>query len=235
MIIVTLDTETTGLLPEDQVIEIGWVMRDLKTKSKSRWSTLIKPTVPVHPSARGAHHILDTELAPACTMRAHRERLYERLTKADVLAAHNLEFDVRMLLQSGMRDYDLPKMRICTWRCARHLWPDAPGYGNQTLRYHFNLNVHPNGPPHRALPDAEVTDALLQHMLKINTPERLIELTSTMILQTKVGFGKHKGKLWSEVDISYLYWLTRPHHDPPFDDEIKHIANHWIQQRSPKK
>jgi exodeoxyribonuclease X len=237
MIALTLDTETTGLLPEDKVIEIGLVTRDLNDPRAIvwEWSTLVKPKVPVHPAARAAHHITNAELAAAPTIVKVRRQLHMRLIKADVLVGHNLEFDERMLLQSGIPQSMLPPYRLCTWRCARHLWPDAPGYGNQTLRYHFELDVQPNGPPHRALPDAIVTDALLRHMLKECSIERLIELTSTPVLQTKVGFGKYRGKLWSEVDLSYLQWLNNPQREPPFNEEIKYAVAHWIQQRRAKK
>lgn len=231
MIVVTLDTETSGTSPEDQVIEVGIIVRDLFSSSSTSpimWTTLVKPTVPVHPAARGTHHILDAELANAPTIDKIIKPLRKHLSKADAVVGHNLEFDLRMLLQSGVPEDILPSAKLCTWCCARHLWPDAPGYANQTLRYWRELDLR-QGPTHRALSDAMVTDALLQNMLKEATPERLIELTATPVLQTKIMFGKHRDKLWSQVDAEYCRWLLHPQRQPPFNDEVRFAAAHWLK------
>jgi DNA polymerase III epsilon subunit-like protein len=37
-------------------------------KERSRWSTLIRPTVPIAPEARACHHLSDAELADKWTM-----------------------------------------------------------------------------------------------------------------------------------------------------------------------
>lgn len=150
---------------------------------------------------------------------------------ADVLVGHNVEFDVRMLLQSGVEARLLPALHLCTWCCARHLWPDAPKYSNQTLRYWKELDVRTDGPSHRALPDAAVTEALLLLMLNEHTPEHLIHLTTKPVLQSKVGFGKHRGTPWSRVDTGYLRWLLSPNRQPPFDDETRYAAQYWLTQR----
>jgi len=236
MRIVTLDTESTGVGPEDQMVEIGLVFRDLTcSASLFTWSTLVKPTVPVQPGARAAHHITDKELSTAPTAAKVISQLKKHLARVNVITGHNLEFDVRIMMQSGVPEEILPELRICTWRCARHLWPDAPAYGNQTLRYWQALDVDPKGLPHRALPDAVVTDALLERMLESHAPDRLIELTSTPVLQTKINFGKHRGKLWSEVNIDYCKWLVHPHRQPPFNEEVRYAAQHWIKVHEEKK
>jgi exodeoxyribonuclease X len=230
MITLTLDTESTGIGTEDQVVEIGVVLRELCSASLVQtWSTLVKPSVPILPTARAAHHITDKELLDAPTMQQIMPMLAKYLKAADTLVGHNLAFDEAMLLQSGVPESRLPRQRICTWKCARHIWPDSPGYGNQTLRYWQEIDVEPNGPPHRALPDAIVTDALMRRMLQEHRPERLIELTATPVLQTKVMFGKYRGKLWSEIEPRYLVWLLHPHRNPPFNEEVQYVARHWVE------
>jgi len=236
MIVMTLDTESSGVGTEDQVVEIGLVFRDLCSASLiNSWSTLIKPSVVIHPSARAAHHITDKELLEAPTIEQIMPLLKKHFSIADAIVGHSLAFDIRMLLQSGVSEAILPPSRICTWLCARHLWPDAPGYSNQTLRYWHNLEVELNGFPHRALPDAIVTDALMLYMLRENLPERLIELTTTPVLQTKVLFGKHRGKLWSEIDIQYYRWLLHPKRQPPFNEEVRYAAAHWLKVKEEEK
>jgi exodeoxyribonuclease X len=228
VIVVTLDTETSGTGPDDQVIEVGIIVRDLSLHPASLiiWSSLIKPSVPVHPAARGAHHITDKELADAPTIGDVIPQMREHMKGAHAVVGHNLEFDLRMLKQSGVPDDIIPPAKICTWICAKHLWPNAPGHANQTLRYWRELELTASS--HRALADAFVTHALLQEMLMEASPEQLIELTETPVLQTKIMFGKHRDKLWSEVDISYLRWLLDPQREPPFSDEIRFAARHWL-------
>jgi DNA polymerase III epsilon subunit-like protein len=154
--------------------------------------------------------------------------LRQYLSGVHAIVGHNLAFDLRMLTQSGVPDDIIPKEKICTWCCARHLWPDAPGFANQTLRYWRELKIK-TGPSHRALADAMVTDALLARMLLECTPQKLIELTATPVLQTKVPFGKFRGKLWKDVDIDYCRWLLHPNREPPFNDEVKFAARHWLK------
>src|SRR5581483_118551 len=104
---------------------------------------------------------------------------------------------------------------ICTWRCARHLWPDAPSHSNQTLRYwikHLDFYANMEGramPPHKALPDAWVTAHVLMEMLKVKTVEELVALTKAPILLKTVHFGKHRGEEWAKVPRDYLAWVCR--------------------------
>lgn len=232
MIVVTLDTETSGIGPDDQVIEVGLIVRNLSLHSASpvTWTSLVKPSVPIQPDARGAHHITDEELADAPAIGEVIQPLREHLGGADAIVGHNLEFDLRMLKQSGVPDEIIPLKRICTWLCAKHLWPNAPGYANQTLRYWREIDLK-LWPMHRALTDACVTDALLIEMLMEASPEQLIELTETPVLQTKIMFGKHRGKLWSEVEADYCRWLLDPQRQPPFADEVRFAARHWLKMK----
>ena len=171
MRIIVLDSETTGLSEKDQVVEIATVelVQDSeKWCQGERWSTLVKPTCLVTPSARGIHHILDEELAEAPTM---VDLLgggpLPFLDEDSVLVAHNLVFDVRMLLQSGVPELLLPRQQVCTYRSALHLYPDETSYKNSSLRYSLGLTVpQVDGPPHRALPDAVTTASLLIRMLE---------------------------------------------------------------------
>lgn len=208
MLIAVTDTETTGMEETDQVLElvVGFYDHDknqdpvMSSEGYLEW--LIRPTVPVHPAARGIHHITDAELADKPTLAEYLEKYPDPFYDLDdeyetVLCAHNAEFDVRLLMQSlvaaGHLDWRsdsiLPNRTIDTWVCAKHLWPDAPGHGNQTLRYWLELDrLYPSMtdalrecglPPHRALPDVIVTTHLLRRMLELRSPEELITLTGT--------------------------------------------------------
>jgi len=115
-----LDTETTGFEEKDQVIEVAVVfvgpVRNLV------WFSLVKPTVPIHPSAKGAHHITEKDLANAPTPKEVIRRAPIDLLKDSVVVGHNLAYDERLLRQTGLAEL-LPEKRICTWQCAKHIWP----------------------------------------------------------------------------------------------------------------
>lgn len=235
MLIAVTDTETTGTEENDQVLElaIGFVdpervpsVQETIFERHETW--LIRPTVAVHPAARGTHHITDRMLENAPTMSEHLETWSDPFLlneNAVIFCAHNAEFDRRLIEQSvrasGWQGLPiLPELTIDTWVCARHLWPEAPGYGNQTLRYWLGLDErYPemtkfleimNLPPHRAAPDVVVTGYLLWHMLQENPADELLRLTETPVLQVTCNMPKHRGKTWAEVarvDPGYMRWM----------------------------
>jgi exodeoxyribonuclease X len=144
----------------------------------------------------------------------------------DYVAAHNAPFD-RSFIE---RIYPITVMGwICTCQAARHVWPDAPNYKNQTLRYYLKLK--PNLPsslaPHRALYDAIVTAEILLKLLEHHTPEELLELSSKRALLRTVGFGKHYGRPWSEMESGYLSWILTK----DFDADIEHTARYWLNRK----
>lgn len=244
MRIVVLDTETTGMGDADQVLELAFVSwQHGEVREIDRWSSLIKPTCPVSTGAKAVHHVSDAMLADAWTFeemirrrglpeinQLGEDQEFDEYTKEDVVvAAHNFAFDARMLTQTAGLDI-LPDRRICTWRCAMHLYPDSPdGHSNQVLRYYLDLEVpEVTGlPPHRALPDAVVTAALLQHMLKSKTPEQLIALTLAPVMLKTVRFGKHKGTEWKNLDSGYLNWIL----SKDFDTDAHHTARTVLEGR----
>jgi exodeoxyribonuclease X len=251
MRIVVLDTETTGMKDEDQVLELALVSWQHPSDSElsDQWSSLIKPTCPVSTGARAVHHVSDAMLAEQWTMEELLQRRGlpelgigpgdlgdeaeddEYLNDRVCVAAHNLKFDWGKLIASGVAEHRMPAMRICTWRCAMHLYPDSEdGHSNQVLRYHLNLVVPQvtDLPPHRALPDAVVTAALLRHMLESKTPDELVKLTTTPVNLKRVRFGKHFGMLWKDVPSDYLDYILKR----DFDTDVMHTARTVLESRS---
>jgi exodeoxyribonuclease X len=231
-----LDVESTGLSNQDQVVELALVTIDATARTVISYGThLIKPTVPISPGARAVHHITDAELegAPTLTELMHSRGVPEFAVDT-VIAAHNASFDLRMLEQSGCGLTDYAPRTLCTLRTARHIWPEMESHSNQALRYALDLKIDPSWPltvlpPHRALPDALVTAALLIRMLEMRSVDELIGLTASPVLQSKVRFGTHRGKPWSDMDAGFLSWVLDPRRD--FDADVKHTAAHWLGLR----
>lgn len=219
--IAVIDTETTGLDPATaSIVELGVVT----LPGFDSFSCLIKPDHEIEIQARAAHHLSDDDVKEGATLKNAMKAA--RLDEADFICAHNAAFD------SGFLKIDKPW--ICTYRCARHLWPDAPSYSNQVLRYWLKIEDQLyNGdgrqimklPPHRALPDAWVTSHILYRMLINHSAAELAELTKTLILMKIVGFGVHKGKLWKDVPHSYFAWMLR---QKDFDADSIYTAKHHL-------
>jgi len=216
---IVFDTETTGIDPaSDTVVEVAAVYVDLATQSiTGQRSTLVNPgNVAISPQARAAHHLTDAELADAPTRaEALQYVLADDTTNGLFMGvAHYAEFDSPFL----------PELKcpwLCTWKMAKRIWPEAPAYGNQVLRYW--LDLHPSLPhgmsPHRALYDALVTAEILLAALRTGrSPGRLLAGTMRPMLQQRITFGKHGpdrkvkgsvGLLWTEVPTGYLNYLMR--------------------------
>lgn len=206
--IIVVDTETGGLDPEtSDIVELAVV----ELPGFSTFSTLVKTDKPIELEARAAHHISDEMLKNAPSLEDAINGSF--IKNADFIAAHNAAFDMSFL--------KIDKPVICTWRCARHLFPDAPRHTNQVLRYYLELDDDINKgygrnimmlPPHRALPDAWVTAHILMKMMargKGRSPEDMVKLTNTPILIKTMMFGMHRGKPTTDIPRDYWKWVIR--------------------------
>jgi len=203
-----IDTETTGLNPQsDQVVEIGAVL--LRSgKIEHTWESTINPGIPIPPEASAIHHLTDQDVAQSPSMESISEQLQSLAGKVTAIAAHNAEFDRSFLPLIAGQPW------LCTCRFARHAWPSAPAYGNQVLRYWLKLKVDLEGRnTHRALPDALVTAKLLGAEIEAylsnggkDSQTALMEYIQSPITVQTMTFGKHRGKLLSEIPEDYLHW-----------------------------
>lgn len=235
-----VDTETTGFDPRDGgVCEIACVAVG-DTIGDGYFQSLVNPGFPIGCDAMGTHHITNEMVADAPSLDMI---FFDRgLGVHDVWAAHNAEFDMSFLpehVRSPQRRW------ICTWRCAMHIWPDAPSHKNQALRYWLGLDVsdmpeEAGKNAHRALYDAWVTAKLLRRMITwislrdhsgvedITTIQaivnELIRLSTAPLILKKVRFGKHRDSLWVDVDRGYMQWCLRQ----DFDKDVIHTCKHHL-------
>jgi exodeoxyribonuclease X len=222
-----VDVETTGLDPEkDRIVELAAVM--VSDMIDGRWiayderQSFVDPGIPIPPEASGVHHIIDEDVKGAPQLFEAIEDVFglDWQDGVDLIAGHNCRFD---------RDFLTPlrnKSWIDTWRCAMHVWPDAPGFGNQTLRYWLGI-VLPRDGAHRALADARVTAEILIRLLAERSIDELRRLSTKAVVLKKVGFGKHFGLLWTEVPKSYLEWAR----DQDFEPDVRHTIKFELARR----
>lgn len=225
---IVIDTETCGMDPEkDPIVEFAAV-----TSDGVLVETLCNPGKKIPPEAMGIHHITDAMVADApmpevaVTRAMHDLKMKGQLNQNTAFAAHNAGYDRGFLTKLNVVFTQQPW--ICTWKCALHVWPDAPGHGNQTLRYWLELDTTPpvTLAPHRAAYDTIITEGILRRLLKERSLEDLVRLTSTPVLLTKVTFGKHKGMLWKDVPRDYCQWIVR---QADMDEDTRHTAAYYLR------
>lgn len=238
-LIATIDFETTGVDPViDRVVEAARVVvqepERVVTRAGDQWR--------FHPGERGVppeasavHHLTmaDLEGRPSFTL----DEWWNITPAANYLAAHSVAFDrafvdAAPIVEPHVGPNQETRPWICTLKCARVAWPDAPAYGNQTLRYwlgcepDLSLCTH----AHSALYDATVTAEILLRLLAHfdGDLERMVRISSEPSLLRQCHFGQHRGALWRDVPRSYLEWILRQEGERAFDPDVRHTANYHL-------
>jgi len=194
---IVVDTETTGFDPEAgaSLLEVAFVCVE---QTIDGWadqyadSAFVEYEGVIPPEARAVHHIGPNDVGSGsqAISRASAVAVLNFAEEGDCYVAHNAPFDMKFLPELCGEG----QLWIDTLQCARHLIPDAPGYGNQVLRYYLGLEPDPKLTKglaaHRALYDTAVTAKLLIYLLGLATVDELVRLSTTPVLQTICKFGK---------------------------------------------
>lgn len=228
----SVDLETTGLEPPEEVIEVGWC--DIYWDTEERVASVTAPMSltfsterPITPENRAVHHIGDAELAgrPAATI----ENLKLALLAAGApfaWVAANAAFEQQWLTEevTGRARW------LCTVKAAARLYPDAESHSNQAIRYRIGLDLADDlaMPPHRAGPDAYVTGNILANFLRGTSVRDMIQWTKEPKFLPRCPLGKWKGTPWPEVEFSYLEWLLRT---ADMDKDVQHAARMEMDRR----
>lgn len=214
-IIRVLDLETTGQsLANGGVVEAGW--QDLARDQQGAWAlagpagaVLVNPGQPISPETSAIHHIVDEDVRGAPPWPVAAARILRPEGQFFLaLAAHRASFEQRWCVPALTRGLAW----ICTYKCALRLWPDAPTYSNQGLRYWrrpTGLDRQTSLPAHRAGPDAYVTAHHLRDMLALVPVETLIAWSAEPALLPRVPYGAYRGRVWRDLDSASLNSILR--------------------------
>lgn len=164
---VILDTETTGLGSDAEIVEIAI----LTPQGDVLLDTLVQPTRPIPPEASLIHGIEDDHVETAPTFRDLWPQL--RAILADkLILAYNVDYDLRLLLQS-LTASDIQDPFICDFDCvmiltqehlARRRWCNLATAA-------FVLGCDKQDPTHRALGDAKTALAVLKAIAGVTEQE----------------------------------------------------------------
>lgn len=159
---VYLDTETTGLERNDEIVEIAIVDED----GSCLFDSLVRPSKPIPAAAMRVNHITNEMVKTARPWPILWPQI-RGILAGRLIVIYNAEFDLRMMQQSHAL-YRLPWRENLNSLCAMKLYaqyrgewdPSRRAYRNYKLdeaRVHCGLQL-PNS--HRALADAQLARAL---------------------------------------------------------------------------
>lgn len=238
---VTIDFETTDKDPEKaEPIECA-----LHDYDGYETDFFIQPQNPIPPETSAIHHITDADIAAGALTKDEYEftlfdflqgRLEENEADTILLVAHNAQYEQTILRNIK---FPFPVAWVCTYKVAMIVYPTAPSYGNEALRYWIPLENRGRKfaqQTHSALHDAKVTMQIFKHFLEKKLPggepsitiEDMIQISAKPAQLPRIPFGKHKGTAWDKVPTDYLQWLMR---QPDMSDDVKYCATQELNKR----
>ena len=236
MAIIILDTETTDKDDSKRLIQLAY--KNMETGEFV--NEYFKPPMPISFGAMAVHHVTNEMVADKKPFdESEQKASVAELLKENILVAHNALFDIQVLKNEGLEIGEY----LDPLRLARHLIEGSEQYNLQYLRYSLGLGVDASA--HDALGDVLVLEALFEYLkkqaeeqFKLSSEEevikKLLELNDMPVLLDKIGFGKHRGKLFADIvkeDRSYLQWLFGSESEKPTADqneELVYTLKHWL-------
>ena len=214
--LIFLDLETTGLEERDRICELALILEDEEGAVAS--GVLCKSPKKISTEAMSLHHITNEMIKnkDACADTQPYKLLQEHNIEENILIAHNIKFDLKMLEREG---FQVKTQIVDTLRCVKALIPECDTFNMQFLRYELGLykdelkeaeSLKIDLQAHRALSDALHLKLLWKSLLEYATVEQLIEISSKPVLLSKLPFGKYQGRYIEEivsVDPAYLQWM----------------------------
>lgn len=158
---VVLDTETTGLHFDAEIVQIAIVA----PSGQVLLDQLIKPTRPIPPASTRVHGITDARVADAPTFDQVAPQIRELLSGVTVVI-YNADYDTRLMEQSaravGISTYEAPIFGAYNYDCAMLQY--AAYYGDwNDYRHSYTWQPLPGG-DHSAAGDALACLRLIQRM-----------------------------------------------------------------------
>lgn len=199
------DTETTGIrMEKERIIELA----AYDPIEERTFCQLIQPGIPIPAEATAIHHITNEMVATASPFEIVAREFLAFCPENTVLIAHNNDAFDKPFMEAEFKRSSVafPSFAfIDTLKWARKYRNDLPRHTLQFLREVYGF---PANQAHRALDDVIVLHQVFTAMIDDLTMEQVIELLTKPQVLTRMPFGKHQGKLLSEVPKSYVTWLA---------------------------
>lgn len=199
---VSIDLETTGLNPKtDKIIEIGAV-RIVDGQAAGTFSTLISPGRRLEPRIVELTGIREEELRDQPQMEEVLPELCAFLGDLPLLG-HSVLFDYSFLKKAAVNGkIAFEKQAVDTLKIARKFLPDLESRSLDYLCRHYRIPHQ----AHRALADAEATDALYRRLrADFYTEEEALFRPAQLVYKVK------RDQPAAKSQIERLYRLKEQH------------------------
>ena len=166
-----LDTETTGLYRNSEVVEVGVVDRN----GEELFESLVRPTTEIPAAATAVHGITNQMVARAPGWGSVWPRL-SKILEGRVICIYNAPFDTRLLRQSTERQKmtwaPIGAEVCCVMQMYRQFYPSlgngkAKKYSLESACRQFDIDVHQT---HGALADARLTAQVFESIARDGKP-----------------------------------------------------------------
>lgn len=200
------DTETTGVKPgKDRLVEIA----AFDPQENRTFCMFTNPGCPIPAEASAISHITDEMVKDAPPIQETLASFAEFCTGEVVLIAHNNDaFDKPFLeAEFGRAALPMPKWKfVDSLKWARKYRSDLPKHSLQVLREVYGIAANQ---AHRALEDVRVLYQVFSRMTDDLDIKTVLALMSQPVSAERMPFGKHAGKLLTEIPKDYVKWLAR--------------------------
>lgn len=225
-----IDVETTGKEEIDRLCEVAYKVCRAENRDDFLFvEERFKPAVDISIEAMSITHITNEMVADKPKFKTSETftKLKELYDEDAIFIAHNAAFDLKFLEKEGL---PMPQRWICTMKMSHHHDKKAEYTMNnlQYLRYLYGLSFDQEIIPHQAMSDILVLEKVFNYFAEHYTLDEMVEISSVPILMKKMPFGKHKGKLMSDiakVDMNYFKWV---HNNVDMDENLKHTIEHYL-------
>jgi len=224
MNLLAIDIETTGVEPEKtNPVQISMVIANGENR-RILMNTLCNPGEPIPKDATAVHGITDNDVQakPDAQIACWQAEHIASLARPDVLVTYNGKlFDVPIIsrLSGGSYLSSLPHVDVLDM--AYRYLPTIENHKLGTIYKHVCGKEARNA--HNALADVQYTldimDAL-RKQLKMTIPQ-LLEEMATPKPYTIMPISKYKGKVLSDVPMSFAKWLLDQNKGKPMRADLK--------------
>ncbi|MDD3476126.1 MAG: 3'-5' exonuclease [Sulfurimonas sp.] len=233
--LIFLDLETTGVESSDKICSIGIICTS-KESTFSKYE-LVNEGKKMPSKASSINHITNEMIKDRPKLKDSEAwaLLQEHNNQDSTIIAHNVNFDLKMLGQSG---FVWQGQIVDTLRVTKHLIPECEEFSLQFLRYELKLykdekkealKYNAELLPHNALSDALHTKLLYEYLLEIKEHNELASLSFQNVFIEKFGFGKYSGRYIEEIsmcDRGYLEWMLLQAKD--LDEDLRYSISRFL-------
>lgn len=239
--LIFIDLETTGLEDLDKICSIGIIA--VNSEGIISKYDLVNEGKKISSKASSINHITNEMIKnkPKLKDSEAYKFLQEHNTHEATLIAHNIKFDLKMLMRC---QFEWHGKIIDTLRVTKHLIPECEQFSLGFLRYELKLykneqkealicGVENELIPHHALSDALHVKLLYETLLEIQPHEKLVDLSLKNVLIQKFEFGKYSGRYLEEIsmyDRGYLEWMLGNIMD--LDEDLRYSIKYYLQGSS---